>query len=120
MPATIDLVRDVLDSAVFDRNGREMGRVDALVLDLEPGRPPRVCALEIGPTVLAGRVHPALETIAAAIEAALGVGDRRPTRLEVTRIASLTTRVHLDVTAGETGAHNIELALRRVMRGRWK
>ena len=33
----MDVVRDVLDKNVVDRNGREMGRVDGILLDHEPG-----------------------------------------------------------------------------------
>ena len=33
----MDLVRDLLDKLVVDRNGREMGRVDGIVLDHRDG-----------------------------------------------------------------------------------
>ena len=54
----MDLVHDLLDKKVVDRNGREMGRVDSIVLDIRAGAPPRVAALEIGPRVLASRISP--------------------------------------------------------------
>ena len=53
----MDLIRDLLDKKVSDRNGREMGRVDSVILDVRDGAPPRVAAIEIGPAALAYRVR---------------------------------------------------------------
>jgi len=116
----VDLVRDVLDKIVVDRNGREMGRVDALVLDVEAGRPARVRAIEIGPSVLAGRLHPKLQKIAEAIEDALDVGEGRPIRLGINQVTAVASRVAVDVAIGETGANAVEGLVRALMRGRWK
>jgi len=69
----MDLVRDVLDKRVVDRNGREMGRVDRIVLELRDGQPPRVAAFEIGPSALATRVHPRLGRWVEALEHAVGL-----------------------------------------------
>jgi hypothetical protein len=44
----LHLVHDVLDAQLIDRERRKVGRVDALMLELEPGRPPRVAAICIG------------------------------------------------------------------------
>jgi hypothetical protein len=56
----LDLVRDVLDTQVVDREETKMGRVDGLVLELRDGQPPRVEAIEMGFVVLAQRLHPRL------------------------------------------------------------
>ena len=56
----LDLVRDVLDKQVTDREKTKMGRVDSLVLELREGQPPRVVAIEMGFVVLARRLHPRL------------------------------------------------------------
>jgi len=114
----MDLVRDVLDKIVVDRNGREMGRVDGLVLDVENGRAPRVRALEIGPSVLADRLHPGLGPIVSAIGNAIGVGEERPIRLEIGQVSAVTSHVMVDVAISETGATTVERALRRIMRWR--
>jgi hypothetical protein len=59
----MDLVRDILDMAVVDRNGREMGRADGILIEVRGDKPPLVRAIEIGPAVLASRLHPALGRI---------------------------------------------------------
>ena len=56
----LDLVHDVLDTQVVDREETKMGRVDGLVLELRDGQPPRVLAIEMGFVVLARRLHPRL------------------------------------------------------------
>lgn len=42
------LIHDVLDAQLVDRLDHKIGRVDALVLALEEGRPPRVATILIG------------------------------------------------------------------------
>jgi len=112
----MDLVRDVLDKAVVDRNGHEMGRVDAIVIELREDRPPLVRAIEIGPVALASRLHPRLGRIVAAAEAWLGLSDQRPVRIPFTRVEVRDNKVAVDLTAGETASSTIELAVRRVLR----
>ena len=51
------LVRDILDKGIVDRQGREMGRADSVVLALGRGAP-RVARIEVGPAVLAERLWP--------------------------------------------------------------
>lgn len=53
----MDLVRDILDRAVVDRQGREIGRADSVVLTLGGGAP-RVARIEVGPAVLVERMWP--------------------------------------------------------------
>ena len=43
----IDLVRDVLDTQVLDREKRPLGKVDGIGLELREGAPPRVAYLEV-------------------------------------------------------------------------
>src|SRR2546421_630959 len=60
MTANMDLVRDILDAQLVDQNGRNIGRVDGIVLELRRHRPPRFAAMEIGALTLARRIHPRL------------------------------------------------------------
>ena len=53
----MDLIRDILDTDVLDRNGRAMGKLDGIVAQLRPGRPPLLTAIELGPAVKARRLH---------------------------------------------------------------
>ena len=109
----MDLIRDLLDKEVVDRNGREVGRVDTVVLDVRDGAPPRVVALELGPAVLAYRVHPIFGRWVAGLEHALGVDRGRPLRIEFSDVLGLHDHVKVDLAFGETAAATVELRLRR-------
>jgi len=52
----MDLLRDLLDKQVVDRNQVKIGKVDGVVAELRPGRPPRVLAIELGSITLARRL----------------------------------------------------------------
>ncbi len=109
----MDLVRDLLDMKVVDRNGREIGRVDSIVLELREGAPPRIAALEVGPAVLASRISPVFGRIVSGIEHVFGVDEGRPLRIQVGSILDITDHVKVDVAAGQTCAAAVERYLRR-------
>lgn len=109
----MDLVHDVLDKKVVDRNGRDMGRVDSIVVDIRDGAPPRVVALEIGPAVLAYRIHPVLGRIVSGLEHAFGVDEGRPLRIAMGKILGIADHVKVDVAAGQTSAAAVEQLVRR-------
>jgi hypothetical protein len=52
----MELIKDCLDKQVEDSSKRRMGRVDGMILELEPGRPPRVAYIELGVTTLMNRL----------------------------------------------------------------
>jgi sporulation protein YlmC with PRC-barrel domain len=106
----MDVVRDVLDKRVIDRNGREVGRVDGVVLERRDGFPPRLAAIEIGPSVLGYRLHPIAGRWIEALEHACGVDAGRPTRIPVAKI-TVDADVKIALAIGETGAPNIERLL---------
>ena len=56
----MDLVRDILDAQLVDKNGRNIGRVDGILLALRRGKPPRFVAMEVGAATLVHRIHPRL------------------------------------------------------------
>ena len=109
----MDLVHDLLDKRIVDRNGREMGRVDGIVLDIRNGAPPRVAALEVGPAVLADRIMPLLGRIVSGLEHAFGIDDGRPLRISIGKILSMDDHVKVDVAVGQTSAATVEQSLRR-------
>ncbi len=57
---TLALVRDLLDKRLQDRNGRFIGAVDTIVLELGAHGPPTVAAIEVGAPALLRRIHPRL------------------------------------------------------------
>jgi hypothetical protein len=56
----MDLVRDVLDKKLKDREDCDMGRVSGLVMHVGENTQPRVTHVLIGGAALWMRVHPAL------------------------------------------------------------
>jgi len=50
------LVHDVQDAQLVDRRDEKIGRVDALVLELEDGLPPRVATILVGGPVCQERI----------------------------------------------------------------
>jgi len=109
----MDLIHDVLDKKVVDRHGREIGRVDSIVLDIRRDAPPRVVALEVGPAILASRVWPLLGRWVEALEHAFGVDEGRPFRIPMTRVIDVLDHVKVDFAFGETPAAAVETRLRQ-------
>ena len=114
MAAELHLVRDLLDKKAVDRHGRELGRVDGIVIAIGDG-PPRVTAIELGPSVLAARVHPVAGRCAAGLERALGVDAGRPMRVPLADVLDVAGHVKIDVAAGETPAVTLERRLRDIV-----
>lgn len=108
----MDVVRDLLDKSVVDRNGQAMGRVDAIVLEQDDG-PPRIATLLIGPAALGSRLHPALGRLVTALERRLGVDRDRPSRIDIGDVEHIDRSIRLRITIGETNAAAIEQRLRR-------
>jgi hypothetical protein len=111
----VHLVRDLLDKAVVDRNGREMGRVDRVVLEAGPGAPPRVTAIEVGASALGHRLGRRCGRWAAGLLHALGVDDGQPLRIHVSQMLGVTDAVKVDLAFGETPAANVEHQARRLI-----
>jgi sporulation protein YlmC with PRC-barrel domain len=109
----MDLVRDMLDKKVVDRNGREMGRVDSIILRVDAAEPPNVLAVELGPAVLAARVRPLFGRWVAALEHGFGVSEGRPVRIPLKDLIHIDNHIKIDVAFGETPAATIEQRLRR-------
>jgi sporulation protein YlmC with PRC-barrel domain len=110
----MELVRDVLDKQIVDRNGRPAGRVDGIVLEVRDGRPPRVVAIAVGPVVLGQRLHAAVGRWVEALQHGFGA----PTPSAVipwSEIQLLTDRMTIQVT-GDAPASTLESRLRRWMR----
>lgn len=108
----MDLVRDLLDKKVVDRNGRALGRVDSVILEIDSGSAPRVGAIEIGPEVLAHRLHPVFGRMVEALEHLLRLDAGRPVRFAWTSVIEFEPQVKVDVAFQDTAAARIEQLLR--------
>ncbi|HTL02092.1 MAG TPA: hypothetical protein VL243_07695 [Vicinamibacterales bacterium] len=110
----MDLVRQLLDKKVVDRHGREMGRVDSVILEIADHRPPVVSAIELSPSVLAQRVRPILGRWMEGLEHALHISAGRPLRIPF-EVITIRRQVTADLAYGETSAAAVEHWLRSIV-----
>ena len=108
----MDVVHDVLDKHIVDRNGREMGRVDGIVVEISDDEPPRLAEVLIGASVLGTRVNVGFGRWVHGLEEGLGIGDERPVHIDFSHVAEIGDKVKIDVAVGETGADTLEHRLR--------
>ena len=134
----MDLVRDVLDKQLVIRDKRpkrdkrakrderdkggegdehRIGKVDGLVLEIAPGKRPRVAAIEVGAVVLARRLHPRLARWTAALLRRLGAPSE-PFRIPWSRVRDVGMDVEVDLELGETRLHAWQQWLRQKVMGR--
>jgi sporulation protein YlmC with PRC-barrel domain len=109
----VDLVRDVLDKKLVDREHCEMGRVDGLVMHLGEHSQPRITHIQIGGTTLWTRVHPSLGRLAAKLAGKWGPKRIEPVKIPWSRVVTVGKDVKLDVKARETGAIDWEIWIAR-------
>jgi len=93
----MDLVRDLLDAQLVDKHGRNIGRVDGIVLEIRQGRPPRVAAMEIGAMTLARRLH--VERWFRAVASRISPVPIEPVRLPLETFKDVGVDIELDVDA---------------------
>ncbi|GAA3065410.1 hypothetical protein GCM10010520_11500 [Rhizobium viscosum] len=99
----MDLLRDVLDKQLLDRNGVKMGKVDGIAAELRPDAPPRVVAIEVGAIVMARRLGRRPQHWITWLASRLG-GDRhaRPHRVAWSAVRNIGVDVELDVAVSDT------------------
>jgi sporulation protein YlmC with PRC-barrel domain len=108
----MDLIRDVLDNQIVDRNQNKMGKVDGIVVELRDGQPPRLAYLETGVTTLARRVHPNLASWTSAIANKWGAKHSEPLRIPWSKVQDVGIDVKVDLDAEQTSALAYEVWLR--------
>ena len=111
----MDLVRDLLDKQVVDRNGRELGRVDSVILELRDDGSAVVSAIEIGFIACATRLHPLLGRCARAIETVLGLDPRRPVRIPLSQVLDSRKDIRVDLASTDTPVSEVEQLARRIV-----
>jgi sporulation protein YlmC with PRC-barrel domain len=109
----VDVVRDVLDKSIVDRSGRQVGRVDGIVLELRAGEPPRVSAVLIGPEALASRLHPTIGRWLTLLARSVGASDSVAARIDFLHIVAIDREVTTDVPRSAVGADALERRLRQ-------
>ena len=99
----MELIRDILDKQVVDREQTKIGKVDGIVAELRSGQPPRVIAVEIGTVALARRLGPRIGRWASRLGERLG-GEphRQPCRIPWSKVRDIGVDIEFDVDVGET------------------
>ena len=113
----MNLIRDCLDKRIDDRFKRRMGRVDGIVLEVEPGRPPRVAYIELGVKTLMNRLSSRLGRKVAHWMRNRGISPD-PFRIPWGKLKIGLNQVIADVEAEKTPALEWELWLRKKVIGR--
>jgi hypothetical protein len=113
----MELVRDCLDKQVDDREKRRMGRVDGIILVLEPDRAPRVAYIEMGVTTLMNRLSVRLGRLVARWMRKWNINPD-PFRVPWGKLKVGVNTVSADVEAEKTPALEWELWLRKKVIGK--
>jgi hypothetical protein len=109
----MDLVRDVLDKKLIDREDCPMGRIDGLVMQFGEHSQPRITHIEIGGKTLWMRLHPAFGRVAVTLARMWGPKRDGPVRIPWSRVLTTGKQVKLDVEAKQTGAIDWEIWIAR-------
>ncbi|BCL34489.1 hypothetical protein [Nostoc sp. MS1] len=108
----MNLIRDVLDNQLVDRNQRRMGKVDGIIIQLRDGQPPRLAYIEVGMTTLAERIHPRLAKWVEIISQKWGAKQSQPLRIPWSKVQDVGIDVDVDIDAEATSALAYEKWLR--------
>jgi hypothetical protein len=109
----MDLVRDVLDKKLLDREDCEMGRADGLVMQLGEHSQPRITHIQIGGRTLWMRLHPVFARLAAKLARRWGPKRAEHVKIPWSRVMTVGRDIKLDVRARETGAIDWEIWIAR-------
>jgi hypothetical protein len=100
----VNLIRDILDKQLVDRNEQMLGKVDGLVLELREGKPPRVAYIEIGAGTLGRRLPGPARAVWLAVARKFGIRHAEPFRIPWMSAQDIGTDIRLDLEAEHTPA----------------
>lgn len=103
-PNEIHLIRDVLDKLIVAPGEDPLGRVDGVVLSIEPDQPLRVLCLESGPTVLARRLGRKIGGWVKRLGRRHGLRHGKPVRIKWSDVDHVGIEICVKVGSKETGA----------------
>lgn len=114
----MDLIRDVLDNQLVDRQQHKMGKVDGIVVELRQDAPPRLSYIEVGMPTLAARIHPRLQQWVIAIQSRWGSQRTSACRIPWSKVRNVGIDVELDLLVEETEVLGYEQWLRQHVIGK--
>lgn len=98
----MDLIREVLDKRLLDRDDNIVGRVDGIIMTIEGDGQPRVSELSVGGPAVFARVGPWAAAAAKLLAAAWGPKRRSPVRISWSDIDHFGRDVKLTVGRDDT------------------
>jgi len=104
MKAHYFLVRDLLDNQLVDRDKLNLGKIDGIALHVAQGKQPRVTHLESGVLILARRLGPRWEGIAAFMTRHFGVRKNPVFRVAWSKVTKTGIDIHLDIDGVKSDA----------------
>jgi sporulation protein YlmC with PRC-barrel domain len=115
----MDLLREILDKQVVDREQVKIGKVDGLVAELRQGKPPRIVAVELGSITLARRLGARPGRWMARLAARLG-GKRHaePHRIAWNKVRDIGVDIGFDIDVQQTAIFDWQDWLRDHIIGR--
>ena len=113
----MDLFRHCLDLKLIDSRGRPMGRVDGIILELEPNQQPRVAYIETGIITATDRVSTKLRRWIISLMKRFGVETDR-CQIAWGKIRIGLNEVTADIEAEKTPALAFEMWLRKHVIGK--
>ena len=104
----VHLAHDVLDAQLVDRVQEKIGRVDALLLEIEAGRPPRVATIVIGGEARAQRVGRWFVALRHAWRAMFGQREEHVSRIPFDKVRRIGDTIELDVEERSLDSEHLE------------
>ena len=109
----MDLIRDVLDKKLVDREECNMGRAAGLIMQFGENTQPHITHILIGGPTLWMRIHPALGRVSEKLSRLWGPKNKEPVRIPWSRVETVGKDIKLDVEAKDTGALDWEIWIAR-------
>ena len=100
----MDLVREVLDKRILDRDGTIIGRVDGLIIEVDGANQPRVTQLSIGGPAVFARLGKWAVALAKFFAARWGPKRRSQVRIDWSEIDHFGRDVKLTISCEDTEA----------------
>jgi hypothetical protein len=104
----VHLAHDVLDAQLVDHHQEKIGRVDALLLELEDGQPPRVATIVIGGAARAERVGRWFVAVRRVFRAMFVQREEHVSRISFDTVRRIGDTIELDVEEKSLESEHLE------------
>ena len=98
------LVRELLDNQLVDTDKRNLGKIDGIALHVAHGKQPRVTDLESGALILARRLGPRWERLAAFMTRHFGVRKNPVFRVPWSKVTKTGIDIYIDIDGVKSDA----------------